>query len=678
MLRTRLGALVALGLLLAACNDPNTNSSEIGIEAHPEALQFPRTFVGYPTELPLELHDLGRTRLQAEIVIEAPFSVSTTEVELSPGAPLVLAITFAPQAAGSSEARALLIYEGRSLLVPLSGVAEAPPPRPAVARCHALRFDPLAGLWLDEPQADGTDCTLEDQCLTAARCEGGECLGKARDCDDSNACTTDSCDPMFGCVHVDVSESCPAPTELCKVAVCVPESGCGVGNADDGTLCGNADCRTADICLFGSCTTVPVPDGTTCVPATPCQDRGVCRNQACLRPPPRAMSPDWTYASPEQLELRFPGTVDAHDHLYLLEVSEERALLVSLTKDGFLRYRQPLGPGKWDSLDVQVALDPPGERIYLTDGHQRIEARSAADGALSWDRDVLGLLPSEAIAGYEPSFSVNSLSPHPGRGPVLVSVMVGQDSHRSFLQALEADSGAEKWRWSEPGHFLNVIADAAGNSYLAAHGCSGEGSRLLSVGRDGMVRWTLAGEALPTALAAGWLFVAEPFVGLTAIGPGTSRIQYTVDVPLSVYDEVLSGPRNLLLWKRSGVEPDLSYALLSLDGLDATELWSIPVRHPPLPGASLVTDRDGLLTVTGDPAAGQTPVHTLRLLGLGAREVFTCDLPGELRGRTALAAERWVANVGGSLQAFAAPLQRPAASGWITADGSQSRARQPR
>lgn len=44
----------------------------------------------------------------------------------------------------------------------------------------------------------GSACTVKDHCA------GGKCVGQGVDCDDGEPCTTDWCDPMWGCQHVAV------------------------------------------------------------------------------------------------------------------------------------------------------------------------------------------------------------------------------------------------------------------------------------------------------------------------------------------------------------------------------------------------------------------------------------------------------------------------------------------
>lgn len=82
---------------------------------------------------------------------------------------------------------------------------------------------------------DGEPCTIDDTCTE------GSCSGTALVCDDSDACTTDSCAPAFGCRHA------PTCTAACGcVSSCLPTS--------DGLACDDGDPATiGDLCLAGGC-----------------------------------------------------------------------------------------------------------------------------------------------------------------------------------------------------------------------------------------------------------------------------------------------------------------------------------------------------------------------------------------------------------------------------------------
>ncbi len=168
------------------------------------------------------------------------------------------------------------------------------------------------------PCSDGNACTTADTCL-AGSCVGGP----APNCDDSNPCTDDTCNPATGCVHTNNTAPCsdgsacttamPAPAALCVGGPalncddsnpctddsCNPATGCVHTNNTAPCSDGNA-CTTADTCLAGSCVGGPAPNcddsnpctDDTCNPATgcvhtnntaPCSDGNACTTaDTCL------------------------------------------------------------------------------------------------------------------------------------------------------------------------------------------------------------------------------------------------------------------------------------------------------------------------------------------------------------------------------------------------------------
>jgi N-acetylneuraminic acid mutarotase len=96
-------------------------------------------------------------------------------------------------------------------------------------RCEAGSCPPATGVCDYSPLPDGTACG--DACTEGGSCESGSCMATAENCDDHNACTTDSCDPAMGCVFTANSAPC-----------------------DDGNAC-----TTGDTCGGGTCFGTPGP-----------------------------------------------------------------------------------------------------------------------------------------------------------------------------------------------------------------------------------------------------------------------------------------------------------------------------------------------------------------------------------------------------------------------------------
>ena len=162
--------------------------------------------------------------------------------------------------------------------------------------------DPSKGcLSPGEPRPDGSGCSDNNLCTAGDECQSGQCVsGQARDCDDKNSCTTDSCDPTLGCQHVALptgsscedgslcttGDSCirgvcvggPPPncddSNPCTASTCVPDKGCVPANVANGTPCPSPSnpCSAKDTCVQGACTS-----GV----ATLCSDSNPCTADGC-------------------------------------------------------------------------------------------------------------------------------------------------------------------------------------------------------------------------------------------------------------------------------------------------------------------------------------------------------------------------------------------------------------
>ena len=131
-------------------------------------------------------------------------------------------------------------------------------------------------------QLSGTPCDDGSICTAIDKCANGLCIGGgALDCDDKDACSVDSCDPLSGCMHAPASEGfCaddgnPCTQDLCQNGACVhPPVQEGLACADDGKAC------TTDVCSNGFCTHLPA-DGKACVEdGNPCTS-DVCKGGLC-------------------------------------------------------------------------------------------------------------------------------------------------------------------------------------------------------------------------------------------------------------------------------------------------------------------------------------------------------------------------------------------------------------
>jgi len=186
--------------------------------------------------------------------------------------------------------------------------------------CKTAACVPATGACQLTPKADGTPCDDGSVCSATSACFGATCVGAALlNCDDKNACTTDSCDAKAGCQHKGVAGPCDDGNpctigELCSAAgtcsgginqcACIADADCVA--EDDGNLCngvlvcsGNqcvtkpgsvVTCDTAkdnacskNTCApkTGVCAAVSSPNGTSCDDKSSCTIGDACNGGVC-------------------------------------------------------------------------------------------------------------------------------------------------------------------------------------------------------------------------------------------------------------------------------------------------------------------------------------------------------------------------------------------------------------
>ena len=127
---------------------------------------------------------------------------------------------------------------------------------------------------------DGTACEDGDKCTANDACKAGECLpGGATTCDDANGCTANSCDKAKGCVFVASPAVCSDGDACTEGDICTGTS-CGKGvaiNCDDANACTSDSCDPAKGCLHAN-----VPSGATCTDSDACTAADACSAGKCM------------------------------------------------------------------------------------------------------------------------------------------------------------------------------------------------------------------------------------------------------------------------------------------------------------------------------------------------------------------------------------------------------------
>ncbi|MBM4345513.1 MAG: hypothetical protein FJ100_19245, partial [Deltaproteobacteria bacterium] len=123
------------------------------------------------------------------------------------------------------------------------------------------------------PCDDGNACTLSDGCKDAV------CSGAPAQCNDSNPCTTDSCNPKTGCANTANTSPCDdgnacSTGDLCAGGACKGIAQDPKALCDDGNPCTTETCTATDGCLYNL-------SSAGCDDGNPCTTGDQCKNGQC-------------------------------------------------------------------------------------------------------------------------------------------------------------------------------------------------------------------------------------------------------------------------------------------------------------------------------------------------------------------------------------------------------------
>lgn len=653
---------LALGLvaLLCACTSPSVTPVEKKLSARPEALDFPRSFIGYPTIEEVRIVNAARGDDAFHVFeLESPFLVKPVgDVKIRGSGTVTLKVQFSPPAVGSYEGTLRIrLGEERIVEIPLSGRGEQPLACPS-SPCADARFDPRAGACVVEPRIDGARCESSNQCLVDTTCQGGRCVGAARVCEPPSACFRSVCNPDVGCEDIP-NDGCEQPENPCRVARCDAARGCVEEDREDFSPCGPVTCQEQNICLGGSCVTIDeVDDGTPCLHA--CGAGGACEGGICKRPGGDRLEPSWRLGVGAQTS----AAVDAAGYVYWLECEDAGCHLASATPDrGFARFRAAIAPALGRAAGLLLSDE---EAIVWGEGG--IEAFVGL-GQRKWLRPVIELLGGDVGEPSDPPARLLQVV-DAGEGRLVARALV----HGSELMlGLSAADGSLDWIQGAP--VSAIVSDGEGRIYAIDR--AGESLELSAYARDGEPLWGVEVPEETRLLAAlpSRLFLASEG-RLEARLPTNGEPVWTR--PFEPLDLVLSASQAFAI-----EEGPAGPRLLALDVDDGE------AKGPgfPLEGAGerstlalIAEDRAVLLRELSEPAPG----WWLEAFGPEGERAFACGIPD------ATPARPWVFTVGGEgprlvvitrageVRSFVAPkLARPP-YGWSAEEGSFARGGRPR
>lgn len=665
-------------LALSDCKERGLSALAADLSV-PASSDFGVVYVGYTKKQSLELINRGRASVEFDVSVSAPFRAHE-RVRVPGGSTVQLEVELTAESyeplEGTLELRAEeLAFEVRLLAAP------APPPNcvPS-ADCVDSHFDPTSGC-VETRRADGASCGTDDLCITNGTCQAGVCRGQMVSCDDGNACTSDACNPKQGCLHPPVQ--CAPPAGACEVAVCLPESGCAVVPAMDGTRCGENDCQNAHVCISGTCELRPAPEGSECGAPSTCRAAGRCVNEVCESAPAHIPAPRWRYTASSEMNI-MRVAVDRAGNTYALVGTDVVYLedggapppyalwLSSFDRNGFPRFGVNLTSqtaGLENGLGLMV--DPGADVVYLaartynygTSTPQKVfvvEARDARSGGRLWQHDLqegIPILNSSSGQMYLEVTRLMLLSP----GVLAVAVVEGESLHQAYVKGLATTTGAKLWQTQRPGH---MYSGASGDGEVW------EGSAACWSSEYRISRITSAGATLNQRLFSTSMLAFDHDRALIRT-TGTGQLAWLSSsfaespIPLLPLHSLSYGSYARIEGPFVTVVTEDSQSGASLDRYDSAAgiwRWSTPLGSGNVVQVWSLTD--------GGTAANLSHND-------GGTELLTISAAGEVTERCPYGAAPGVAVVNGlyvtregqSITVFDVPGREAATSGWTGPDG---------
>jgi hypothetical protein len=407
--------------------------------------------------------------------------------------------------------------------------------------------------------------------------------------------------------------------------------------------------------------------------------------------PAASIQEAWSYQPSNGWRISFPGLLDLEGNLYWGECNGSGVCdLVTSTPEGAIRYRKPLPGSQRRKGFAPGQLAASGGLVISSVEDGIVRAFSGATGAEAWAQDLRDQL-CDGTPGQADLLSLQPLVVGKG-GPLFIRAHgnacgTANSQHGHWIVALEASSGALRWKLAFERPISGLIADEEGDLYFETDLRSS--SRwyerfLISLAPDGRERWRRRKQwsSSPVAAFGGRLFQANREVRRTE--DGAPEAQLPLHSPWA-------GERNAFTL----VTRDSVYLLGSPDrlcsGSDcATRLYRFDGKSERPACAAMISHREGvlltqpILTAKGSVLFAEgDPLHPrLREFSAGGEEVRSDWLPsGRYSGSAALVSDRWIAITESPtprIVAFAVPGTEPNAEGWVTFGGTMGRTGRPR
>jgi N-acetylneuraminic acid mutarotase len=261
-------------------------------------------------------------------------------------------------------------------------------------QCHGVgTCNPATGICSNPNATNGTSCNDGNACTVPDSCQNGTCAsGPQLTCDDHNACTAESCDPINGCGHATVNcdDNNPCTADSCDavrgcVHTMIDTDGDSVANCQDNCpSVSNSDQRDSDYDSIGDACD-PTPYGIEIVFASnrDSQDSHHYHDDDC-------------------------GDYDGNFEIYGMKA--DGTGVVRLTQNSALDLDPALSPDK--SKVVFMSNRTGNFEIYVMNangtGVIQITNNSAFDGFASWSPDGSKIAFKSTRDGNPEIYSMNA------------------------------------------------------------------------------------------------------------------------------------------------------------------------------------------------------------------------------------------------------------------------------
>ncbi|MBM4778577.1 MAG: tenascin-X [Archangiaceae bacterium] len=641
--------LAALNVLVAgACKDDKLEPTTTVLRFGADPLKFDPVFAdSQPRRKTVSVINDGRSTAEVswQVPDEPIFLIDPPSV-LPPGE-TELTVEFIPKVPGRlSRTLSVKTGDSRPVVLAIDAAARAIPQCVPTSTCATSSFDTTLQRCVETTVADGTSCDPQSACITGATCVGGRCIGAPKTCDDGNQCTIDVCNATLGCEFLP-APPCPGDGK-CMQGVCDPVKGCGLAPMADGTTCGTLQtCLAAEICIEGACVVRDPPEGYVCAQASPCQDRGVCVNDVCVRPPATALLPSWSFDAAAV----DAGTTTPQLHDFVMEPNGD------MTLGGFFQtpviLRANTSSAKPTPLGVSRRCILWGPRLVCADypasPNGRVTAIDPATGGTLWSYDVrtdradfLMVAPQIFLARLVVQ-TTDRMAAVFEAYPVTTSSNPNTQCRRYFMVTLDAQGRAiAGQRIEDPlldvcnhPHPYGVAADAVGNIFIAFSPTTsqqaplkpGTPTLLMSYTRDGVFRWKVTDASMPggeLAVARGLLYPENGSVALLA-ATGAPAFSLPSALGRIVISDARFSPAPVQGSQTlSGYEAGLNTLRWTHVLPSASRFWSDQIRLASwkVPNGQ----RSVALTFIEDSANPLTPISLRAIHVNDGSEAFSCPL----------------------------------------------------